>query len=101
MMRALILNGKVVDKSNQPFEAHDSLTWVDAPDDVEIGWSYLNNEFSAPQQDQITYDVLRRMEYPPVTDYIDGVVKGDQAQIQAYIDACLAVKAKYPKPQEP
>jgi len=23
---------------------------------------------------------------------------GDQAQVQAYIDACLAVKAKYPKP---
>jgi len=41
---------------------------------------------------------LRAAEYPPITDYIDGVVKGDQAQVQAYIDACLAVKAKYPKP---
>jgi hypothetical protein len=40
----------------------------------------------------------RAIEYPPMADYIDGVVKGDQAQIQAYIDACLAVKAKYPKP---
>lgn len=40
----------------------------------------------------------RAGEYPPVTDYLDGVVKGDQAQIQRYIDACLAVKAKYPKP---
>jgi hypothetical protein len=37
-------------------------------------------------------------EYPPIEDYLDGVVKGDQEQIQAYIDACLAVKAKYPKP---
>lgn len=46
------------------------------------------------------YDQRREMEYPPITDYIDGVVKGDQAQIQAYIDACLAVKAKYPKPTE-
>jgi hypothetical protein len=27
------------------------------------------------------------------------VVKGDQVQVQAYIDACLAVKAKYPKPE--
>jgi len=26
-------------------------------------------------------------------------VKGDTAQTQAYIDACLAVKAKYPKPE--
>lgn len=40
----------------------------------------------------------RANEYPPMTDYLDGVVKGDQAQIQQYIDACLAVKAKYPKP---
>ena len=44
------------------------------------------------------YKELRRREYPPMADYLDGVVKGDQAQIQAYIDACLAVKAKYPKP---
>jgi hypothetical protein len=46
-----------------------------------------------------SYVVQRAQEYPPITDYIDGVVKGDQAQIQAYIDACLAVKAKYPKPE--
>lgn len=47
--------------------------------------------------DARAYISKRASEYPPITDYIDGVVKGDQAQIQAYIDACLAVKAKYPK----
>jgi len=45
------------------------------------------------------YKALRQQEYPPITDYIDAVVKGDQTQMQAYIDACLAVKAKYPKGQ--
>jgi hypothetical protein len=49
--------------------------------------------------DDNAYKHSRAAEYPPITDYIDGVVKGDQAQIQAYIDACLAVKAKYPKEQ--
>ena len=44
------------------------------------------------------YQRQRAAEYPPMADYIDGIVKGDQAQVQAYIDACLAVKAKYPKP---
>ena len=44
------------------------------------------------------YQRDRAAEYPSINNYIDGVVKGDQAQIQAYIDACLAVKAKYPKP---
>jgi hypothetical protein len=46
------------------------------------------------------YQRLRATEYPPVTDYLDAVVKDDLAQQQAYIDACLAVKAKYPKPEE-
>jgi hypothetical protein len=45
------------------------------------------------------YQRARSAEYPPITDYIDGIVKGDQTQVQTYIDACLAVKAKYPKPQ--
>ena len=44
------------------------------------------------------YQRDRAAEYPPMADYIDGIVKSDQAQVQAYIDACLAVKAKYPKP---
>jgi hypothetical protein len=47
--------------------------------------------------DPEAYKNLRAVEYPPITDYIDGIVKGDNAQVQAYIDACLAVKAKYPK----
>jgi len=29
---------------------------------------------------------------------LDGIVKGDTAQVQKYIADCLAVKAKYPKP---
>tara|TARA_R110000823_G_C15797915_1_gene486850 strand:+ start:603 stop:869 length:267 start_codon:yes stop_codon:yes gene_type:complete len=44
------------------------------------------------------YKYSRAKAYPPMTDYLDGVVKGDQAQIDAYIAACLAVKAENPKP---
>lgn len=44
------------------------------------------------------YKHMRRAEYPPMEDYLDGVVKGDQAQIDKYIADCQAVKAKYPKP---
>ena len=43
------------------------------------------------------YKYQRSQEYPPITDYIDGVVKGDAVQVQAYVDACLAVKTRYPK----
>lgn len=46
---------------------------------------------------EATYSELRAAEYPPMTDYLDGIVKGDQDQINKYIADCLAVKAKYPK----
>ena len=47
--------------------------------------------------DAHAYIAKRASEYPPITDYIDGVVKNDQAQIDKYIADCLAVKAKFPK----
>jgi hypothetical protein len=47
--------------------------------------------------DAHAYIAKRASEYPPITDYIDGVVKNDQAQIDKYIADCLAVKAKYKK----
>jgi len=79
----------------------DELEWLDTeqtqPTDAEIAAEItrLEADYAAKQ-----YQRDRASEYPSITDYIDGVVKGDQAQIQAYIDACLAVKAKYPKPAE-
>lgn len=53
----------------------------------------LNSEYLKQE-----YQRLRAAEYPPMEDYLDGIVKNDQNQIQAYIDACQAVKDKYPKP---
>lgn len=38
----------------------------------------------------------RAKEYPPMEDYLDGIAQGNDAQVEAYKDACLAVKAKYP-----
>jgi hypothetical protein len=81
--------------------------WVLRGDDLE----WLDTEQTQPTEAEITAEVARLQaeherteyqrqraaEYPPITDYIDGVVKGDQVQIDAYIAACMAVKAKYPK----
>ena len=47
--------------------------------------------------DPEAYIAKRQAEYPPFTDYLDGIAKGDQAQINKYIADCQAVKAKYPK----
>ena len=50
------------------------------------------------EYDALQYKRARSAEYPDFKDYLDGIVKNDQEQIDAYIAACLAVKEKYPKP---
>lgn len=62
-----------------------------------ILWDDYGRPYLEDPVDNRTYAEKRRMEYPPIEDYLDGVVKNDQAQIDAYIAACLAVKEKYPK----
>lgn len=52
----------------------------------------------AAQYVEPTYAELRAAAYPPITEYLDGIVKGDTQQIEAYIAGCKAVKALYPKP---
>jgi len=97
-------------------EALVSLTpgaqWTLSGDDY-AGLNWLDEEQTQPTEqeciaeaarlqaayDALEYQRLRAPEYPPITDYLDGIAKGDQAQIDAYIAACQAVKSKYPKPE--
>jgi len=76
----------------------DDIEWLDTnqtqPTEAEITAEVARLQ---AEYDAQAYARSRASEYPPITDYIDGVVKGDQAQIDAYIAACQAVKAKYPK----
>jgi hypothetical protein len=58
--------------------------------------TYDNNAVEALVASE-AYKEKRASEYPDFRDYLDGIVKGDDAQVQAYIDACNAVKNKYPK----
>lgn len=92
--------------------SRDSATLVEnvtPPDDWAADKYIYENGFTYSQeyQNKLKAEALaecisnRASAYPPATDYLDGIVKGDQAQVQAYIDACLAVKAKYPKPETP
>jgi GTP-binding protein EngB required for normal cell division len=52
----------------------------------------LKDEYNSKQ-----YQRDRQKEYPDFKEYLDGIVKGDQIQIDKYIADCLAVKTKYPK----
>jgi hypothetical protein len=84
---------------------YDGLIWNEPPvyeggqkkptkAEVEAEVARLQKEWEDTE-----YQRLRAKEYPDVKEYLDGLVKGDTEQMQAYIDACLAVKAKYPKPE--
>ena len=81
------LNSSVVTiRGDVAYDAQDNVVTYDA----EAVQSYI---------DAHAYISKRAAEYPPITDYLDAVVKGDQEQIDAYIAACQAVKTKYPKPE--
>ena len=86
-------------------DTYDGLQWLEKPvweggqkkptkAEVEAEVARLQKEW-----EDTDYQRLRAKEYPDVKEYLDGIVKGNQEQIQAYIDQCLEVKAKYPKPE--
>jgi hypothetical protein len=70
----------------------------------ENGTTPIDNQIILNKQQELIaeyqaneYKRQRAKEYPDFKEYLDGIVKGDDAQIQKYINDCLAVKAKYPK----
>lgn len=61
-------------------------------DNIQLKIIELENEYNPKQ-----YQRNRAKEYPDFKEYLDGIVKGDQAQMDKYIADCQAVKLKYPK----
>ena len=83
---ALYSNVVTIDDGTGAFDAQGNKVEIDM--DAVNAWVDPN-----------AYKAKRASEYPPITDYLDGIVKGNQAQIDKYIADCQAVKAKYPKEQ--
>jgi len=83
-IRALYSNVVTIDDGAGAFDAQGNQVTIDM--DAVNAWI-----------DPEAYKAKRQAEYPPMTDYLDGIAKGDQAQIDKYIADCQAVKAKYPK----
>ena len=88
-----------MNKHEAIYATHTNVVTIRGDDAFDADGNPVTYDETAVQAyiDAHAYIAKRQTEYPPITDYMDGVVKGDQAQIQTYIDACLAVKAKYPK----
>jgi hypothetical protein len=104
-IQAYLLNNNIVYKfgeyeTGEPEGESDQILHWDEKLGAQPTQEQLDAAWAAKvaADDAVAYKAKRKAEYPPATDYLDGIVKGDQAQVQAYIDACNAVKAKYPKP---
>ena len=73
---------------------------------ASIGWLWNDGNpvdpNPAPPAPPPTYAQLRAREYPPLADLAEAIVKQPTdggAALDAYRAACLAVTAKYPKPE--
>jgi hypothetical protein len=75
----------------------NQITWLNGTTPID-NQTILNKQQELIAEYQANeYKRQRAKEYPDFKEYLDGIVKGDDAQIQKYINNCLAVKAKYPK----
>jgi hypothetical protein len=78
---------------------HNNVVTIRGDDAFDADGNPVTYDETAVQAyiDAHAYIEKRRAEYPPFTDYLDGIAKNDQEQINKYIADCQAVKAKYPK----
>ncbi len=88
-----------VELTNAPVVGLDKIVTEGQPEQVNGVWKQTWIVSDASYEEHLARVLAARSaEYPPMSDYLDGVVKQDQAQIDKYIADCLAVKVKYPKP---
>ena len=77
----------------------EEIEWLDTkqsqPTDEEVQMEIVRLQYEYKNKE---YARLREAAYPPMTDYLDAIVKGDQKQLDTYIAKCQAIKLKYPKP---
>jgi len=85
----VVVKGKDLDTCTiEWFEGTEEISKAD----IQTKLDELQADYDAQE-----YARKRKVEYPDIYDYIDGVVKSDQAQIDKYIADCQAVKDKYSK----
>lgn len=87
-------------KHDAIFATHTNVVTIRGNDAFDADNNPVTYDETAVQAyiDSQAYIAKRQAEYPPMTDYLDGIAKGDQTQIDKYIADCQAVKTKYPKP---
>ena len=99
MANALILDNKVVDVADAQFEVAPSMTWVDCPADVQIGWDYDGSTFSDPnvKTAEELLDELRneRNQMLEATDYLALSDNTLTAEMATYRQALRDITVTY------
>jgi len=98
MIKVLIQDGIVHEIFGEVApELHKDLLVVDAPADVECGYSYADGVFTAPEVLEQTYAELRAAEYPSIKDQLDMLYWDKVNGTNQWQQAITTVKATYPK----
>ena len=74
-----------------------TIEWLDGT--AEISKADIQTKMNELQAEYDAQDYARKRKgaYPDIYDYMDGIVKNDQTQINKYIADSQAVKVRYPK----
>ncbi len=89
----------MIDISDAIFKLYPQVTVINDVTAYDADGNEVAYDKAAVQAyvDAHAYIAKRAAEYPNPAEYLDGIVKGDQAQIDKYIADCLAVKQRFPK----
>jgi len=102
-MKALIFEGKVVDLAENEFEVHESMTWVDATADAEVGGAWDSTNFSqrdtrtdAQKAEDALYSLrLERQHRLKQTDYLALSDQTLSSEMETYRQALRDITNTY------
>ena len=67
-MKALIHNDKVVDIKEQSYEVHPSMSWIECPNDIRIGFFYDGKTFKSYEQTPEEIIKIRMIQLREIRD---------------------------------
>ena len=69
-MKALIHDDKVVDVKEQSYEVHPSMSWIDCPNDIRIGFFYDGKTFKSDEQTPEEIFEIRMIQLREIRDLL-------------------------------
>ena len=101
-MKALILDGKVVDLNETEFDVHSSMSWVDCDDKVAVGWTYdgktfKTNEVTLTAEQKLNEVRIERDKFLKMSDWTQSrdITLSNDADWKTYRQALRDITKDY------